>query len=246
MDSTTILIGLASVLVAAAPVVFAVIGETISERAGVINLSMNGTILLSAMAGFAVTVRTESLFLGFLMGMLVGALVALIVAFSSITLKQSQVAVGFVLALVCRDLSYFLGNPFMGLAGPRLPAWSIPGLSEIPVIGTLFFRHDLITYLSFIVIFLSWLWIFRTGYLSIAFTTCSCAPPITTRMSSMPALKNVATTCSITVNFPQGNNIFGCPIRFDWPAARMIAEIIPHAPQVRKSRHAGSSSTLHK
>ena len=162
MDSTTILIGLASVLVAAAPVVFAVIGETISERAGVINLSMNGTILLSAMAGFAVTVRTESLFLGFLMGMLVGAVVALIVAFSSITLKQSQVAVGFVLALVCRDLSYFLGNPFMGLAGPRLPAWSIPGLSEIPVIGTLFFRHDLITYLSFILIFLAWLWIFRT------------------------------------------------------------------------------------
>ena len=162
MDSTTILIGLASVLVAAAPVVFAVIGETISERAGVINLSMNGTILLSAMAGFAVTVRTESLFLGFLMGMLVGAVVALIVAFSSITLKQSQVAVGFVLALVCRDLSYFLGNPFMGLAGPRLPAWSIPGLSEIPVIGRLFFTHDLITYLSFIVIFLSWLWIFRT------------------------------------------------------------------------------------
>ena len=52
--------------------------------------------------------------------MLIGALVALIVAFSSITLTQSQVAVGFVLALVCRDLSYFLGNPFMGLAGPRL------------------------------------------------------------------------------------------------------------------------------
>jgi len=162
MDSTTIIIGLASVLAAAAPVIFAVMGETLSERAGVINLSMNGTILLSAMGGFAVAVRTESLFLGFLTGMLIGALVALIVAFSSITLKQSQVAVGFVLALVCRDLSYFLGNPFMGLAGPRLPAWTIPGLSEIPVIGTLFFKHDLMTYLSFIIILLSWLWIFRT------------------------------------------------------------------------------------
>ncbi len=161
MDSTTI-IGLASVLIAAAPVVFAVIGETISERAGVINLSMNGTILLSAMGGFAVGVRTENLFLGFLTGMLIGALVALIVAFSSVTLKQSQVAVGFVLALVCRDLAYFLGNPFMGLAGPRLPGWPIPGLSSIPVLGPLFFSHDLITYLSFIMIFLAWLWIFRT------------------------------------------------------------------------------------
>lgn len=162
MDSTTLLIGLASIFAAAAPVVFAVIGETISERAGVINLSMNGTILLSAMGGFAVAVRTESLLLGFLMGMFIGALVALIVAFSSITLKQSQVAVGFVLALLCRDLSYFLGNPFMGLAGPRLPAWSIPGLRDIPVIGTLFFRHDWMTYLSFLVIFAAWLWIFRT------------------------------------------------------------------------------------
>lgn len=162
MDSTTLLVGLASVLAAAAPVVFAVIGETLSERAGVINLSMNGTILLSAMGGFAVSVQTDNLFLGFLTGMLIGALVALIVAFSSITLKQSQVAVGFVLALVCRDLSYFLGNPFMGLAGPRLPAWTIPGLGDVPVIGTLFFRHDLMTYLSFIVILVAWVWIFRT------------------------------------------------------------------------------------
>jgi len=162
MDSNTIIIGLASVLAVAAPVIFAVMGETLSERAGVINLSMNGTILLSAMGGFAVAVRTENLLLGFLTGMLIGAVVALIVAFSSITLKQSQVAVGFVLALVCRDLSYFLGNPFMGLAGPRLPGASVPGLSGIPVIGVLFFKHDLMTYLSFVVIFVSWLWIFRT------------------------------------------------------------------------------------
>jgi simple sugar transport system permease protein len=162
MDFATIIIGLASIFAAAAPIIFAVMGETISERAGVINLSMNGTILLSAMASFAVAVRADNLLLGFLTGMVIGAIVALIVAFSSITLKQSQVAVGFVLALVCRDLSYFLGNPFMGLAGPRLPAWSIAGLSEIPVIGALFFRHDLMTYLSFVVIFLSWLWIFRT------------------------------------------------------------------------------------
>ena len=161
MDSTTI-IGLASVLTAAAPLIFAVMGETLSERAGVINLSMNGTILLSAMGSFAVAVSTGSIFLGFLMGMLIGAIVALIVAFSSITLKQSQVAVGFVLALVCRDLSYFLGNPFMGLVGPRLSGWSIPGLSQIPVLGTLFFQHDLMTYLSFILIFVAWLWIFRT------------------------------------------------------------------------------------
>lgn len=162
MTQETILIGLAGVLAAAAPVILAVMGETLSERAGVINLSMNGTILLSAMGGFAVAYNTDNIVLGFLAGMLIGALVALIVAFASITLKQSQVAVGFVLALTCRDLSYFLGNPYMGVPGPRLQAVPIPGLGDIPIIGSLFFRQDVITYISFISILLAWVWIFRT------------------------------------------------------------------------------------
>lgn len=162
MDGNMILIGLAGVLASAAPVLLAAIGETFSERAGVINLSVNGTILLAAMGSFAVALKTNSLILGFLTGMLIGALVALIVAFTSITLKQSQVAVGFVLAMTCRDLAYFLGNPYMGQSGPRLPALTIPGLSQIPVLGPLLFKQDLLTYFSFILIFLAWLWIFKT------------------------------------------------------------------------------------
>ena len=162
MDSATILLGLAGVLYGAAPIMFAVIGETITERAGIINLSMNGSILLSAMGGFAVAYRTGNVVLGFLAGALIGALVALIVAFSSITLKQSQVAVGFVLALLCRDLSYFLGTPFISKGGPRLNTLAIPLLSKIPILGTLFFNQDVMTYLSFVIIFLAWFWIFRT------------------------------------------------------------------------------------
>jgi ABC-type uncharacterized transport system permease subunit len=162
MDTNTTLIGLAGVLAAAAPVLFAVIGETITERAGIINLSMNGTVLLSAVGGFIVAYETGSVALGFLAGMLIGALIALIVAFGSITLHQSQVAVGFVLALLGRDLAYFVGTRYMNLPGPRLTAWPIPGLSDIPVIGPLLFRQDGITYLSYIAIFLAWAWIFRT------------------------------------------------------------------------------------
>lgn len=156
------LIGLAGVLATAGPIVFAAIGETITERSGVINLSVNGTIILAAMAGFAVSTTTQNTLLGFLMGMLVGGLVALVVAFASITLKQSQVAVGFVLAIMCRDLAYFLGNPFMGRAGERISSLPIPGLSQLPVFGTLFFRQDIITYLSFLLIPIAWYWIFKT------------------------------------------------------------------------------------
>jgi simple sugar transport system permease protein len=161
-NDSILLAGLAGVLFSAAPILFAVMGETISERAGVINLSMNGTILLSAMAGFSVALATDSLILGFVAGTVVGGLVALVVAFASITLRQSQVAVGFVLALLCRDLSYFLGNPVMGEPGPRLSELPIPMLGNIPVVGVLFFRQDLMTYLSFALVIGAWFFIFKT------------------------------------------------------------------------------------
>jgi ABC-type uncharacterized transport system permease subunit len=162
MDGPTIIAGLAGVLATAAPIVVASIGETFAERSGVINLSVNGSILLSAMGSFAVAVTTGSLVLGFMAGAAIGAAVALVVAFGSITLRQSQVAIGFVLTLFCRDLSYFLGNPFMGDQGPRLAVQPIPLLERIPVLGTLFFEHDVMTYFSFVLIAVAWWWIFRT------------------------------------------------------------------------------------
>jgi len=130
MDIAT-LTTLAGIVEYAVPVVFASIGENISEKAGVINLSVNGIIILSGMGGFVVALNTNSLLLGFLTGALIGAAVAAIVAFSSITLKQSQVAIGFVLALLCRDLAYFLGAPFTNKPGIFLSKVPIPGLVDI-------------------------------------------------------------------------------------------------------------------
>jgi general nucleoside transport system permease protein len=162
MNESSLLIGLAGVLAAAAPILFAVIGETISERAGVLNLSMNGMILLSAMGSFAVALATKSAFLGFLTGAAIGAAVSLLVSFTSLTLLQSQVAVGYVLTILCKDLSYFLGNPIMGQVAPRISQVPIPGLEKIPVLGTLLFHHDLMTYLSFILVLVAWFFIFKT------------------------------------------------------------------------------------
>ncbi len=158
----TLLVGLAGVVALSTPVVLATLGEILTERAGVINLALNGTILLSAMAGFAVAVETQSLFWGFLAGSLVGMVVALLVAFTSLTLGQSQVAVGFVLTLLTRDLAYFLGTPYMGRQGPRLPHWPVPGLKDLPVVGPLFFQHDILVYGSYLVIIGMWFWFFHT------------------------------------------------------------------------------------
>jgi general nucleoside transport system permease protein len=162
MSDQVVLVGLAGVLTSAAPLIFGAVGEAITERAGVTNLSMNGKILLCAMGGFAVSLATGSLLLGFLAGAVIGGLVALVLAFASITLRQSQVAVGLVLTLLCRDLSYFLGNPVMGAEGPRLSSLEIPLLRDVPVVGVLLFQQDLMTYLSFVLIFAAWLFIFRT------------------------------------------------------------------------------------
>jgi ABC-type uncharacterized transport system permease subunit len=157
-----LLIGLASVIAGATPVVVAIVGETISERSGVINLSVNGTILLSAMVGFAVGSTTGSSIAGILAGVLIGVLSGIIVSFSSIVLKQSQVAVGFVLTLLFKDLSYFLGTPYMSATGPIIGSTTIPVISEIPVIGQLFFRQNWLTYFSYILVLTSYFYIFHT------------------------------------------------------------------------------------
>ncbi len=153
---------IASILAWAAPVIFGVIGETISERAGVMNLSLNGSLILCAMVGFVVGTTTNSFLLGFLASALVGALVALLIAFMSIALKQSQVAVGYVLAIATKSLAYFLGAPYVGKAVMLLPQVPIPWLSEIPFIGPIFFKQTILTYFSYLAIFLCYFWIFKT------------------------------------------------------------------------------------
>jgi len=162
MDSQLFIRTLSSVLAQSAPLVFAGIGEAITEKAGVINLSLDGSILLSAMGGFAVAYVTGSATFGVIAAMIIGALVALIIAVASIELCQDQVAIGFVLSLLCTELSSFLGNPFVRKPGPSVPHLPIPVLSDIPVLGPLFFSHNLLIYASFALVFLAWFWMFRT------------------------------------------------------------------------------------
>ena len=99
---------LSGIVRAAAPIVIAAQGELITERSGVINLSLDGSIMLSAMTAHAVTRTTGSLTQGVLAAMAVGAAMAFVVVFSSIALRLNQVAVGFVLTILGADLAIFL------------------------------------------------------------------------------------------------------------------------------------------
>ena len=153
---------LAGIASSAAPLVLAALGETLTEKAGVINLSLDGAILLSAMAGFVVAARTGSTVVGFAAAAGTGMLAALVLVVISIYLGQSQVAVGFALTFLCRDLAYFLGAPFARTAGPQLSIIPVPILADLPVIGPVFFQHSLIVYTSFIAIPLLWFFIYQT------------------------------------------------------------------------------------
>ena len=163
MNEPSFVIILAGVVAGAAPIVLAAIGETITEKSGLINLSLDGSILLSAMAAFVVSYKTQSLSAGFAAGALTGAAVAAVIAVFSIYLKLSQVAVGFVLTLMTRDLAYFLGNPYSRIYGPQVLPLPIPFLKDIPFIGPILFQHNITVYGSMIVIGLSWWYLYRTS-----------------------------------------------------------------------------------
>jgi ABC-type uncharacterized transport system permease subunit len=153
---------IASILAASPPILFAVLGETITERAGVINLSLDGSILLTAMIGFVVALKTNSIIAGLVAGMIIGSFVALIIAFVSLTLHQPQVATGFVLTLLCRDIAYVIGNPYAHLPGPQVSPTPIPGLVDLPMIGTVLFDQNPIVYLSLLAILGVWVYLFKT------------------------------------------------------------------------------------
>lgn len=153
---------LASIVAAATPLVYASVGETIGERAGVVNLSLEGTIMLSAMTGFAAAFSSGNVFVGFLAAMGVGMLLAAIVAFASIRLRLNQIAVGFVLTLLAVQLSTFLGSSYVGEAGPRVPPLSIPLLDRIPFFGQVLFKQNLSVYGSYLAAVAAYLFIFTT------------------------------------------------------------------------------------
>jgi simple sugar transport system permease protein len=152
----------ASIFLNSAPLMIAIIGETITERVGMINLSLDGTMLLSALTGFVVTVETGNIGLGFLAAMLVGAFFAWIVAFGTIRLQQSQVAIGFVLTLLGDDLSAFFGDNYVGQTGPYLGRLSIPFLSDIPILGDMFFNQNIIFYVAVLLAIFAWWFLTRT------------------------------------------------------------------------------------
>ena len=144
-------------VVAATPLIIAALGVLICERAGVLNLGVEGMMLMGAVAAFAVGVASGSLILGYLAAMLVGVAMSLIFGFLALQLQTNQVATGLALTLFGVGLSAFTGRSFVGVPIERVPALHIPMLSDVPILGPLLFRYDPLVYVSVGLFFLvSW------------------------------------------------------------------------------------------
>ena len=139
---------LASTAGAATPLILAAMGELVTERSGVLNLGVEGMMLVGAVAGFAVTLSTGHSSLGLLAAMLAGMATALIFAFLVLTLQANQVATGLALTLFGVGLSAFVGRGYAGQTIQPLPHLSFPVLSDIPFLGPLLFRFDALVYLA--------------------------------------------------------------------------------------------------
>ena len=146
MTSDYVIAFLASTAGSATPLVMAAMGELVTERAGVMNLGIEGMMLVGAVVGFMVTLGTGSMSLGLLAAMVAGMAMALIFAFLVLTLQTNQVATGLALTLFGLGLSAFLGRGLVGQTVAPMPHLSVPLLSDLPFVGPLLFRFDAMVY----------------------------------------------------------------------------------------------------
>lgn len=153
----------------AAPLTFAGIGESVSQTSGILNIGVEGMMLGGAFTCFLVTTYTNSFLLGILAGMLVGLLFGTLHALICVTAKQDQTISGLAINFFVLGLTSFFFLVLFGQASTlpdikTLPVVPLPLLSKIPILGPAFFSHDLLTYVLYIVIILTTIFLKKTDY----------------------------------------------------------------------------------
>lgn len=158
-----IVAALKAAIPAGTPLLFGTLGEIYAERSGVLNLGVEGMMIMGSVAGFGVTLATGNVWLGIALAAMAGGLTALVHAFLSITLRGNQVVSGLALTMFGLGMSGLVGKRYIGTPLPcRLRAAPIPLLKEIPFLGPILFQHDPLVYLSLLLVPLLWFVLFKT------------------------------------------------------------------------------------
>ncbi|HEU6441885.1 MAG TPA: ABC transporter permease [Microvirga sp.] len=153
---------LLTIVTASTPLLIAALGELVTERSGVLNLGVEGMMVMGAACSFAAAVTFDSTLVGVLAGMTAGALMAALFALVVLGFAANQVGSGLALTIFGLGLSGLIGAPFVGARRDPVAPVDIPGLSDIPYIGRLFFEQDLFVYSSFALTILVALYLTRT------------------------------------------------------------------------------------
>ncbi|AEV37685.1 sugar ABC transporter, permease protein [Pseudovibrio sp. FO-BEG1] len=140
---------LLTIITASTPLLLAAIGELVVERSGVLNLGVEGMMIVGAVMGFAATQATGSPYIGILAAMISGVAMSVLFGFLTLNLMTNQVATGLALTILGLGLSGMIGEAFIGQPGISLKPIAIPGLSAIPFIGPLLFNQDILVYASY-------------------------------------------------------------------------------------------------
>ncbi len=156
-----ILIVLAAGVATGTVLLYAIIGEIYAERSGILNLGVEGMMLVGAMSAYSISAKTDNAWFGLLVGMLAAGLISQIHAFIAITLQADQVVSGLSLNFLATGVSLVLGEGLNSIQGvPTIPSFSIPGLSQIPILGTIFFTNQsMLVYIGFLFFPLAWYYI---------------------------------------------------------------------------------------
>jgi simple sugar transport system permease protein len=147
---------LAAIIVAATPILLAALGELVVERAGVLNLGVEGMMITGAICGFAVAVNSGSPALGFVAAAAGGAVLSLLFALLTQVALANQVASGLALTLFGLGLSSLLGQGYQGIKPPPVPRLDLGPLSELPFLGRVLFSLDLMAYLALALVAVVW------------------------------------------------------------------------------------------
>ena len=154
---------ISTAVIYAATVLYAAIGEIFAQRAGVMNLGLEGIMLMGAVSGYKIAVSHQNLGLAMLVVILVGAVLGLIFSFLTVTLQADQTVSGMAMLTFGTGLSGFLGKSVSGVnANLAFGPIAIPGLSQIPVLGPALFNQNILVYLIYIIIPVSMIYIYKT------------------------------------------------------------------------------------
>lgn len=155
---------LAAAVQSGTPILYATLGEIFTERSGILNLGVEGIMIVGALTGFLVAKASGNPYLAFFAAGLAGSCAASIHGFVCLGFQGNQVVSGLALTILGIGMANYLGTPYVGMTAPGFDPLPIPLLADIPVLGPIFFNQDLLVYLTYVIPLLMWVFLYNTRF----------------------------------------------------------------------------------